>query len=104
MVASVGAQCHPVLVVRGKRAVHAATASCQLLVNDPMACCGGEVSGPRAERVMAGSGKDTAAASSLMREIAGHAGKLGIEICDISGHVEEVAARIKRQAQLLVDL
>ncbi len=53
---------------------------------------------------MDGSGKDTAAASSLMREIAGHAGKLGIEICDISGHVEEVAARIKRQAQLLVDL
>jgi methyl-accepting chemotaxis protein len=33
-------------------------------------------------------------------KIAEHAGKLGIEICDVSGHVEEVAARATRQADL----
>jgi methyl-accepting chemotaxis protein len=33
-------------------------------------------------------------------KIAEHAGKLGIEICDVSGHVEEVAARATRQTDL----
>jgi methyl-accepting chemotaxis protein len=39
-----------------------------------------------------------------MREIADHAGKLGIEICDIAGSVEEVSGRVKRQADLFKDL
>lgn len=38
------------------------------------------------------------------REIAIQAGKLGIEICDIAGNVEEVAARVKRQAELFAEL
>ena len=29
-------------------------------------------------------------------EVADQAGRLGIEICDISGHVEEVATRVRR--------
>src|SRR5476651_1590708 len=33
-------------------------------------------------------------------KIAEHAGKLGIEICDVSGHVEVVAARATRQTDL----
>jgi len=33
-------------------------------------------------------------------KIAEHAGKLGIEICDVTGHVEEVAARSERQTDL----
>ncbi|ACC70458.1 methyl-accepting chemotaxis protein [Paraburkholderia phymatum] len=39
-------------------------------------------------------------ASSIVGEIAAQAGKLGIEICDVSGHIEEVAARVKRQADV----
>ena len=31
---------------------------------------------------------------SIVGDIAAQAGKLGIEICDVSGHVEEVAARV----------
>lgn len=34
------------------------------------------------------------ATRSIVGDIAEHAGKLGIEICDVSGHVEEVASRI----------
>jgi methyl-accepting chemotaxis protein len=34
---------------------------------------------------------------SIVGDIAAQAGKLGIEICDVSGHVEEVAARVQRQ-------
>lgn len=45
-----------------------------------------------------GSGK------ALMGEIADHAGKLGIEICDVAGQIEEVAARVKRQAIVCADL
>jgi methyl-accepting chemotaxis protein len=37
---------------------------------------------------------------SVVGDIATQAGKLGIEICDVSGHVEEVAARVQRQAQV----
>jgi len=43
-------------------------------------------------------------ASRLMGEIADHAGKLGIEICDVAGQIEEVAARVKRQAIVCADL
>jgi methyl-accepting chemotaxis protein len=38
------------------------------------------------------------AARSLVADIAAHAGKLGMEICDVSGHVEEVASRVARHA------
>ncbi|TKC87187.1 methyl-accepting chemotaxis protein [Trinickia terrae] len=37
---------------------------------------------------------------SLVGDIAVQAGKLGIEICDVSGHVDEVAQRVARQAQV----
>ena len=37
---------------------------------------------------------------TLLGEIATQAGKLGIEICDVSGHVEEVAGRVEQQAQV----
>ena len=40
----------------------------------------------------------------VIGEIADEAGKLGIEICDVAGHVEEVAMRVKRQAVLCGDL
>ena len=40
----------------------------------------------------------------VIGEIADEAGRLGIEICDVAGHVEEVAARVKRQAELCGDL
>jgi len=40
----------------------------------------------------------------VIGDIAHHAGKLGIEICDVAGHVEEVAARVKRQAEVCRDL
>ncbi|NML31050.1 methyl-accepting chemotaxis protein [Paraburkholderia antibiotica] len=39
-------------------------------------------------------------APTVVRDIATQAGKLGIEICDVSGHVDEVAARVQRQAQV----
>jgi methyl-accepting chemotaxis protein len=39
-------------------------------------------------------------APSVVDDIAAQAGKLGIEICDVSGHVEQVAARVQRQAQV----
>ncbi|MEX3932812.1 methyl-accepting chemotaxis protein [Paraburkholderia phymatum] len=39
-------------------------------------------------------------ASSVVGDIAAQAGKLGIEICDVSGHIEEVAARVNRQADV----
>jgi methyl-accepting chemotaxis protein len=42
--------------------------------------------------------------SAVIGEIADEAGKLGIEICDVAGHVEEVAARVKRQAEVCGDL
>jgi methyl-accepting chemotaxis protein len=38
--------------------------------------------------------------SSLVGDIAAQAGKLSIEICDVSGHVDEVAARVAGQAQV----
>jgi len=37
---------------------------------------------------------------AAVAKIAEHAGKLGIEICDVSGHVEEVALRATRQTDL----
>jgi methyl-accepting chemotaxis protein len=40
----------------------------------------------------------------VIGEIADQAGKLGIEICDVAGHVEEVAARVRRQAEVCGDL
>ncbi|MGN6229858.1 MAG: methyl-accepting chemotaxis protein [Trinickia sp.] len=40
------------------------------------------------------------AARSIVGDIAEHAGKLGIEICDVSGHVEEVASRVAQQANV----
>jgi methyl-accepting chemotaxis protein len=39
-------------------------------------------------------------APGIVGDIAAQAGKLGIEICDVSGHVEEVATRVERQAQV----
>jgi methyl-accepting chemotaxis protein len=55
---------------------------------------------------MAGD-KVGAAAPEVMdaiQDIAGHAGKLGIEICDVAGNIDEVAARIRQQAALFPDL
>jgi len=43
-------------------------------------------------------------ATRAIQDIADHAGKLGIEICDVAGNIDEVAARIKRQVALLPDL
>jgi methyl-accepting chemotaxis protein len=40
------------------------------------------------------------AARSIVGDIAVHAGKLGIEICDVSGHVEEVASRVAQHAHV----
>ncbi len=40
----------------------------------------------------------------VIGKIADEAGKLGIEICDVAGHVEEVTARFKRQAEVCGDL
>jgi len=42
--------------------------------------------------------------AGVIGEIADEAGKLGIEICDVAGHVEEVAARVRRQAEVCGDL
>ncbi|WP_114810944.1 methyl-accepting chemotaxis protein [Paraburkholderia kururiensis] len=39
-------------------------------------------------------------ARSIVDDIAAQAGRLGIEICDVSGHVDEVAARVERQAEV----
>ena len=41
-----------------------------------------------------------AKSNSLVGDIAAQAGKLSIEICDVSGHVDEVAARVAGQAQV----
>lgn len=41
-----------------------------------------------------------ARAPDTVAKIAEQAGKLGIEICDVTGHVEEVAARAERQTDL----
>ena len=43
-------------------------------------------------------------AARAIQDIADHAGKLGIEICDVAGHIDEVASRIRRQAALLPEL
>jgi len=40
----------------------------------------------------------------VIGHIADEAGKLGIEVCDVAGHVEEVAARVRRQADVCGDL
>ncbi|SIT39022.1 Methyl-accepting chemotaxis sensory transducer [Paraburkholderia ribeironis] len=37
---------------------------------------------------------------TVVGNIAAQAGKLGIEICDVAGHVDEVAARVQHQAQV----
>ncbi len=37
---------------------------------------------------------------SVVGDIATQAGKLSIEICDVSGHVEEVSSRVQRQTQV----
>ena len=39
-------------------------------------------------------------APAVVGEIAAQAGVLSIEICDVSGHVDEVATRVERQAQV----
>ncbi|MFM0303608.1 methyl-accepting chemotaxis protein [Paraburkholderia sediminicola] len=44
------------------------------------------------------------AALTVVSDIAAQAGKLGMEICDVTGHVEEVAARIQRQSEVCQDL
>ena len=46
----------------------------------------------------------SASNAEVIGEIADEAGKLGIEICDVAGHVEEVAARFKRQSEVCGDL
>jgi methyl-accepting chemotaxis protein len=40
----------------------------------------------------------------IMREVAERAGKLGVEICDVAGHVDEVTGRVQRQAALFQEL
>jgi methyl-accepting chemotaxis protein len=40
----------------------------------------------------------------VIGDIADQAGRLGIEICDVAGNVEEVAARVRRQAELCGEL
>jgi hypothetical protein len=40
----------------------------------------------------------------IQGEVAEHAGELGIELCDIAGEIEEVAARTKRQRALCEEL
>ncbi|QRR07933.1 methyl-accepting chemotaxis protein [Burkholderia sp. MS455] len=47
-----------------------------------------------------GIGRGRRSSRALVGDIAEQAGKLGIEICDVSGHVEEVAARVARQAEV----
>jgi methyl-accepting chemotaxis protein len=42
----------------------------------------------------------SASSRSAVGDIAAQAGKLGIEICDVAGHVEEVASRIQHQAKV----
>jgi methyl-accepting chemotaxis protein len=42
--------------------------------------------------------------TDAMQDIAGHAGKLSIEICDVAGNLDEVAVRIKQQVAMLPDL
>ncbi|MDM8358238.1 methyl-accepting chemotaxis protein [Pandoraea communis] len=36
----------------------------------------------------------------IMNEVAANAGTLGIELCDVAGNVDEIAVRIKRQAEV----
>ncbi len=38
--------------------------------------------------------------AAIVSDIAAQAGKLGIELCDVSGHVDEVAARVQHQAEV----
>ena len=45
-----------------------------------------------------------AAMSSLIGEIAKEAGTLGIAIADVAGNVEDVSARLNREAEVFVDL
>lgn len=40
----------------------------------------------------------TGKSAGIVGDIAAQAGRLGIEICDVSGHVDEVAARVQHQA------
>ncbi|WP_240763577.1 methyl-accepting chemotaxis protein [Paraburkholderia silviterrae] len=40
----------------------------------------------------------TGKSASIVGDIAAHAGRLGIEICDVSGHVDAVAERVQHQA------
>jgi methyl-accepting chemotaxis protein len=40
----------------------------------------------------------------IMQDVADQAGKLGVEICDIAGHIDDVATRVRRQADLFKDL
>ncbi len=37
---------------------------------------------------------------NIMKEVAANAGTLGVELCDIAGNVDEIAVRIKRQADV----
>lgn len=42
----------------------------------------------------------TGKSASIVGDIAAHAGRLGIEICDVSGHVDAVAERVQHQADV----
>src|SRR5215471_53078 len=55
---------------------------------------------------MAGAKAGLAAqeAADAMQDVAGHAGRLGIEICDVAGNIDEVAAQIKQQTAMFPDL
>lgn len=44
--------------------------------------------------------RPTTRSQAVVGDIADQAGKLGIEICDVSGHVDEVAARVQDQARV----
>src|SRR5690349_16365352 len=52
-----------------------------------------------------GIGKGVAQTSDgNMRQIGDFAGKLAVEICDVTSNVDEVSALVKRQAMLFADL
>jgi methyl-accepting chemotaxis protein len=45
-------------------------------------------------------GRLTGGSVAAVRDIVAQVGRLGIEICDVSGHVDEVAARVQRQVDV----
>jgi methyl-accepting chemotaxis protein len=48
--------------------------------------------------------KSGAEGASIIAEVAAEAGKLSVEVADVAGHVDDVTARVKAQADLFKDL